>query len=379
MSLYIHAHYCSNHTVRWKAESSTQSSSESASWKSPRSVKLRNIGGDVWKGFPSVEITLSSDIASSLCKSNSADDDTGLLNEQLLQSAMQKSVRRSEPEMAVRAAYTLARQNSTKFLRRLVVILVEDAYLHQHVQCVVWLMIATSLGYCWNDEQLKKCLALIQWMAKQSKIEDLTMETEFANWLPLQADGSVLALALRISYGGMRGDMSLLWRFVCRWSQRIATNSKHKIDKSTLELCALPKAFRSHQDLPRECVDFHVGREQYMSVLESAIKKNGMLYDKKRAQQALWHHRSGVYLDKTYIDSNKTWLECAMVQRDWVESKHYYDTVLQPILHSVDAEYLSKSLVKRPFESDKRNQKKPKRSNSQPSILNFVQKKVKKL
>lgn len=340
--LHLRAHYTDEHTVIWNMDCD-------AAWNAPRTVRLCNVGGLVWRGYQSVTLTLSSAIAPQEEEEVQQQHQQAerILDEQMLQSALQKAVRRSEPDVAVRAAVTLAQQNPVRFLRRLVIVLVEDAYLHTCVQSVVWLMVAHTLGYRWTSDQRDRCFRLVHWMASQPRIEHLHTETSDQHWHAATADGAVLALAIRASYGGMTGDMAMLWRLICRWSHRIAINAPLQVDQTPLPMLSplTTVPFREHSELPRECVDFHVAREQYMIALRDAIEQHGLAYDADMAKSALWYHRSGVYVGKRYVPDGSAWEDAAEERRG--PSRAYYEHTLSLVLDGVDRRYLNRPLLKR--------------------------------
>lgn len=259
--------------------------------------------------------------------------------DQLLASALQKAVRRSQPDAAVRAARTLSAQNPNLFLRRLVIVVTEDALLHEAVALVVWLMVATSLGYVWTSAQCDHCLALVEWSARQSWIERHVDSHDDAagreDWKQLVANGTapaaLWAMAVRISYGGMAGDIRLLWRLVRRWSCRLRRSDPVRIANDALTLTASCEPYTSKWQLPLESVDFHVGRGAYMAVLRRAIERAGHVYDERAAQTAVWQGRSGVYIGKQWIDTQTTWA---------ATDNSYYTTVVAPLIDQVARDYL---------------------------------------
>lgn len=260
--------------------------------------------------------------------------------EQLLASALQKAVRRSQPDAAVRAAKTLAAQNPTLFLRRLVIVVAEDAILHEAVAVVVWLMVATSLGYTWTNEQRDHCLALVEWCARQPWIErhvdspdDVAGGEDWKHLIATDAVPPVLwALAVRISYGGMPGDIRLLWRLVRRWSGRVRRFDHVRIANDALTLhCTDMPLYASKWQVPLESVDFHVGRGAYMTVLQQAIERAGHVYDERAAQTAVWQGSSGMYVGKQWIDTKTPWTPTA---------NPYFSTVVAPVLEQVARDYL---------------------------------------
>lgn len=306
-----------------------------ATWSSPRAVSLR--WADVWRPLTTgghVMLTLSTDTLPDPMTLS-----TQHVPDQLLASAMQKAVRRSQPEAAVRAAKTLAAQNPTLFLRRLVIVVAEDAFLHEAVAVVVWLMVATSLGYIWTCAQRDHCLALVEWCARQPWIErHVDSRHDVAggeDWKQLIAADVVppalWALAVRISYGGMPGDIRLLWRLVRRWSGRLRRSDGICIADAVLALRSGCLPYTSKWQVPLESVDFHVGRGAYLTVLRQAIERAGHEYDERAAQTAVWQGSSGIYVGKQWVDTRTA---CTPIDNA------YFRIVVAPVLDQVARDYL---------------------------------------
>jgi hypothetical protein len=61
-----------------------------------------------------------------------------------LKSILQKSIRRRAPLPAVRIAMELADKSFPDLIRRLSVVILEDSYLHEDLDVIVWLTVAES-------------------------------------------------------------------------------------------------------------------------------------------------------------------------------------------------------------------------------------------
>ena len=64
-----------------------------------------------------------------------------------LKSALQKNVRRGRREEAVNVAAALLRKDVVQFVRRFMIIVLEDAVLHPDFPLLSWLLLATSKGF----------------------------------------------------------------------------------------------------------------------------------------------------------------------------------------------------------------------------------------
>lgn len=131
----------------------------------------------------------------------------------LLKSNLQKAIRRKERDAALRTAWWLLAKEPTELLRRLPVILCEDTQAHAGLLTeIVWLMAATSKGYqlTWSDAAI--VMAAVATALETTGQWNLSIPgPSFAG--PASGMTPVgLALHVRVSFGGMAGDMAFLRR-----------------------------------------------------------------------------------------------------------------------------------------------------------------------
>eukprot|EP00474_Spongospora_subterranea_P004881 CRZ05339.1 hypothetical protein [Spongospora subterranea] len=157
-----------------------------------------------------------------------------------LKSLLQKSVRLCRPWGAVRASLQLIRRAGlTEFLRRLTIIMVEDAVVHPALPWLVSLTIATSKGYRPPNSCVSLCLQLVYEIAAV-KVRDVAVFGDGTVCVDLRTDLSSLgltttqcaivqALLLRAQLGGMNCDVKMLRQSAQIWTQRFTT-SRFSID-----------------------------------------------------------------------------------------------------------------------------------------------------
>lgn len=137
----------------------------------------------------------------------------------LLKSNLQKAVRRQALGAALASVAALLYQDPKELLRRLPIIAVEDVCLLPHFDRVVWLMVAHSKGYTLQPSDIgllfyfTHCLVHHETVCAQQGDRDVadysTLMTSVSSSGP-QSSSMRMALLVRMSYGGMAGDMSLL-------------------------------------------------------------------------------------------------------------------------------------------------------------------------
>lgn len=69
----------------------------------------------------------------------------------VLKSMIQKAIRRQRPHQATMLAMELSDKSWSDLLRRIPIIMLEDAALHPDLPLLVWLMVADSKNYIVNS------------------------------------------------------------------------------------------------------------------------------------------------------------------------------------------------------------------------------------
>ena len=159
---------------------------------------------------------------------------------QILQSMLQKAIRRRLPETAIAAAIELVRINgSSLLLRRLPIIMIEDCSMFPEELCkLVWLMIAMTRGYKLNDVCLRHEILPIIYKLAQSYYLDIEVRKSHTDVLVTEKDiekfgdeviegcpnikkvDVLLSILTRLDYGGMPGDMRLFKGALYTWYKR---------------------------------------------------------------------------------------------------------------------------------------------------------------
>lgn len=181
----------------------------------------------------------------------------------LLKSLVQKNARMGRPMAAVRCALQLClRSNFQDFLRRLSIIVVEDAILHPMFPWLVWLTVACSKGLEPTAAHVTCCMRILHDVARVG-VKDHLMEQENlpASDVPadekrpsparftlfdlaegggnptlLQAASNlspaqlalVKALLVRAALGGMKCDVAMLRSYARLWLLRFAREGQVK-------------------------------------------------------------------------------------------------------------------------------------------------------
>lgn len=140
-------------------------------------------------------------------------------NVSVLKSNLQKCVRRRCVTEALATAKHLLYQDPNEMLRRLPIIMCEDAMLCPSLFCeLVWLMAAVSKGYVLNADDVGLVLRAVQTALDAPGRYNLNVVEQATEGTVEGSDATDVAFRLRIAYGGMMGDAEMLERLRCRFS-----------------------------------------------------------------------------------------------------------------------------------------------------------------
>ena len=168
-----------------------------------------------------------------------------------LKSALQKNVRRGRREEAVNVAAALLRKDVVQFVRRFMIIVLEDAVLHPDFPLLSWLLLATSKGFVPDTRLMQECLRIVWEVAGCAWRDTEPIDAMFAGGedsidsSPSVAVGTasadamgpaeaaiIRAILCRSRFGGMKGDMRMLGGFARLWRERFL-KTRHNSNNSS--------------------------------------------------------------------------------------------------------------------------------------------------
>jgi len=149
-----------------------------------------------------------------------------------LKSSLQKNIRRRRAAAAVRVALELAAEDWLGLVRRLCVIILEDALLHPAFPILVWLMLVGSkFDYAAPPALVEVVLTITEECATTTLHDDAVNSNEndakpkgrrFPDDLGSCCDAALIrSLVVRAEYGGMGCDVAMLNRSVSLWYSRL--------------------------------------------------------------------------------------------------------------------------------------------------------------
>ncbi|GKZ01250.1 hypothetical protein MPSEU_001076000 [Mayamaea pseudoterrestris] len=184
------------------------------------------------------------------------------LSVSVLKSMLQKAVRKQRPLAAVKIAMELADKAMGELLRRLPIIVLEDATLHPDFGLLVWLVMAESKGFVVTKALMERVLRIIYQVAccsfkdivgsdgenatagansnntttsetnlavATSRLDHVSLDglntTDWNNSLSSTDQTLVWSILARAEYGGMLCDVQMLHQYANVWANRFASRT----------------------------------------------------------------------------------------------------------------------------------------------------------
>lgn len=209
-------------------------------------------------------------------------------------SNLQKCVRRQLSDRAVRTAYAMLAGNTSDFLRRLPIVMIEDVLPHPSIIPLVWWMMASTKGYMLSDAEVSYILGIVYtactigiYQVKNSKCQP---QGPLPDWteLPQPKRDLLWALEFRKAYRGMHCDVTMIEYLQRRWFVRLSAQTNavwelllripiEPIDLETLGEC-------NKSDIILEAIDQHC--------FPWIIKRLSSEYSEEQVRGAIWYYRS---------------------------------------------------------------------------------------
>ena len=254
-------------------------------------------------------------------------------------SNFQKCIRRQLVEPALATAKQLLAQDASTFLRRLAIVLLEDALLQPAIYAqVAWLMAAVGKKYTLTVEDVQVIMDSIVTALDAGERYDLQAEAEGAaseerHWLSSEPQSGY---TVRSAYAGIRlralaGGMKFDSAFMERLARRIlARQLQFQSEVSTVEIDDIPE-FSVAEHMQTAAIDFHCCPQLLEIVrLESGLKA-------AIVQDAIWWHRSSLN-ERTSPDSTTTYerAERFKTSQTWAQIARTVSTYAESRLRSLE-------------------------------------------
>jgi hypothetical protein len=276
-------------------------------------------------------------------------------NTAYMKSLLQKSIRKMNGELAVQSTYHLFKLGLNDLMRRLPIIMLEDARLHESFTTLIWLMVATGQNSNFEINKFQMKQYIYEWLlgtvymiamnpdidldydydseledngmdnCKQTKEDNQTKDKKLPVYEILNTynnlDRNELSLLycihIRIAYGGMKCDLDMLNRYSDIWKLRFESkeikNYYSKIEVSPI--CIYIKELElSEWDI--SAIDYHCSPK-----LIELINKKYDEFDENEIKKVIWYHSSSTNKRKSSEEYNsKLWLKI----KNYVERTQKY-------------------------------------------------------
>ncbi len=194
---------------------------------------------------------------------------------QQLLSNFQKAMRLRDAEECLSTALQLLGQDPANFLRRLPVVLLEDALLQPHLYAqVVWLMVAVGKGYALSVEDVQLIVDAIATGLEAEERYDLSEETmedeDELSWFRSDVDDILKSAFVAIKLRRLRSGTLPLQEEV-----------------SSIDVAEIPEFTMASHMLPA-AIDFHCNP----GILETVKVQSGL--KPATIKEAIWWHRSSL-------------------------------------------------------------------------------------
>jgi hypothetical protein len=211
-------------------------------------------------------------------------DNSPFTKRSYLLSHLQKCIRKMKHDKSIKTAKHLIDLDITAFLRRLPIIMFEDVVPHNSLPIIIWLMIAVTKGFIMKTTMIQYLLGVVYFLSSCPKHDEYSFSKE-TNLSLIENNLYFKTLLIRISYGGMKGDMQMINYFIELWSEKFKqgekiNDSKIRYINHKLDLLTVEEWFLSAND-------FHCNH-----TLIPNVKKQYDIYSEEYIKSLIWNYSS---------------------------------------------------------------------------------------
>ena len=228
------------------------------------------------------------------------------LNVPVLKSNLQKAIRRHRTDVALTSTIALLQKDPTEFLRRLLIIYIEDVCLCDSYPIITWLMM-TDKEYTLTNQDIAIILSIVKDLCDVktyyvydsnddcseiafAKVNDLSHESlqDFEN------KDCLLSLYYRHLYGGTKGDMQMIKNSIYYYAK--TPSEIHGTKYETLDLSGL----NQQVDIIEEAVDFHPLPHMLGEIRKRIKSEYGVYISVQVIKMHIWFAESGINFRKPH-------------------------------------------------------------------------------
>ena len=241
-------------------------------------------------------------------------------NMSYLKSHLQKCIRRSNANKAIKTAVHYYSLDCVDFLRRLAIIAIEDSLPLDGYCTLIWYLVASSNGYHMSAVDVCWVLGYVYDLCQCPYYEQFKVDNEIQmrnmKLRSLNTHGRDLcySIMLRQAYGGMKGDKAMCIAAAQIWSGRSRVNGEHlKLLKRDPIFISFPEDCLKPDEWIVAAIDFHC----YPGIVLNLAEKHDE-FSQEEIKDAIWHcsssctNKANISMDllqrnKDSIKHNKVW------------------------------------------------------------------------
>jgi len=204
----------------------------------------------------------------------------------LIKSNLQKCIRQGLVDKAIVTAYNFILIKPWDFLRRLLIIMVEDVSITDNMDFIMWLMIGFP-NFKWTDEITRYLLLTVYSLCVSKKtliINDLSYNNISKTQFETAIHSKILRpILIRYEYGGLRGDMRMLRNILL--DNNDFNNSIIKVSRKKIVL----NRNICETDFIKSSIDFHITKKMISYIVDKSPIK-----DEELIKNLIWYNSSGI-------------------------------------------------------------------------------------
>jgi hypothetical protein len=263
----------------------------------------------------------------------------------ILKSNLQKCIRKSQVEQAIKTSIKFMELNFIDFIRRLSIIMVEDCIIHNSFNFILWLCIFGNYSIKTESEEFIKdrCIDIVKYLASleyrlcvNKKKDKLPNKINFIkiSSFPEHIKNVILSLECRSMFGGMNGDILLLRSFMFIVIEKYLEKPwiPEYINKELPIVTTKYNAIRKNE-IDLVSVDYHGFPYMIENIWNRGFMDQMLQTDKQKIKAAIWLYSSSL--------SNKNFIENdASIKKSRNSNKEMYKLVWEEIKYSTRAEQI---------------------------------------
>ncbi len=218
-----------------------------------------------------------------------------IYNKSLLKSNLQKAVRLGKTNIAVVTAFNLIKIDFISFIRRFIIIAIEDVGIPENLDWLVWLMVSYP-NYEINNDIIQYLLLTVISLCEYNKPFNSLNTDKLDNFNPMDYINTkfICSLYIRKCFGGMKCDMDLIDSYI----STIINNKKVNVVSIKIHKLVLTRNIILN-DIILSAIDHHCYPDMIYSIYNSINRQ----IDANTIKNIIWIYSSSTNIRKTEDNS----------------------------------------------------------------------------